>query len=130
MKKLLLITLFIAQLFGYQNIIATKQNIEKLKCPIIDIRLPEEWKATGTIPNAKKITFFMSNGSINPSFTQELQHNNITKNSKFAVICRTGHRSRVASAILEKNGYKNIINLKGGMFNLFKSLLKELKHGK
>jgi len=130
MKKILFSVLFIGHMFAFQNIEATKTNIKNFKYPIVDIRLPSEWKATGTIPKVMKITFFKSNGSINQKFLKMLKKYNITKNSKFGIICRTGHRSLIASEILEKNGYKNVINLKGGMFNLFKSLLKELNNGK
>ena len=117
-------------LFGFNSIDATKANILKLhkqNIPIVDIRTPSEWKSTGTIPFAKKIMFFTPRGQINQKFLYELAQNGITKNSKFAVICRSGHRSRMASQILEANGYKNVINLKNGMFNLFKDLLKDLK---
>jgi len=130
MKYLLIIALFVGQIFA---LTATKQNILKLQkqnIPIIDIRLPEEWKATGSIPNALQITFFDHSGSINPKFIQMLTKNHIYYNSKFAIICRTGHRTRIAYKILKNNGYKNIIDLQGGMFQLFKSLLKELKNGK
>ena len=130
MRKFILLALFIGHIFAFTNIEATKTNIQKLKIPIVDIRLPSEWKATGTIPNAKKITFFTNKGRINPNFLNELAKAHITKSSKFAIICRTGHRSKVASQILEANGYKNVINLKGGMFNLFKSMLKGLDNGK
>jgi rhodanese-related sulfurtransferase len=131
MKKIILIALiFIGQLFA---LTANKQNIlnlQKQHIPIVDIRLPSEWKATGTIPNAIKITFFDRSGNINKNFLIKLKEHNITRNSKFAIICRTGHRSRIATEILQNNGYKNIIDLKGGMFSLFKSLLKGLKNGK
>ena len=131
MKKIILIALiFIGQLFA---LTANKQNIlnlQKQHIPIVDIRLPSEWKATGTIPNAIKITFFDDTGSINPNFITQLKQHHITKNSKFAIICRTGHRSRIAKEILNQNGYKHVIDLEGGMFSLFKSLLKGLKNGK
>jgi len=133
MKKLLILALFLGQLFAFNSIEATKQNIEKLSnqnIKIVDIRLPSEWQSTGTIPNVLKITFFKRNGQINQNFLYELEKNKISKNSKFALICRTGHRSKRASEILEKNGYKNVINLQYGMFNLFKSLLKGIKNGK
>jgi len=130
MKKIVLATLLFIQIFAYENILATKSNIEKIDYPIVDIRLPSEWQATGVIPNVKKITFFLPNGRINQNFLEELKKYNITPNTKFAIICRTGHRSRVASKILEDNGYTKVVNLKGGMFELFKSLLKGVKYGK
>jgi len=129
MKKVLLLALLLGQLFA---LTANKENIlnlQKQNIPIIDIRTPAEWKATGIIPNALKITFFTQNG-INRDFLYELKQNNISKSSKFAIICRTGHRSKVATKILKENGYNNVIDLEGGMFRLFKSLLKGLKNGK
>jgi len=129
MKKVLLLALLLGQLFA---LTANKENIlnlQKQNIPIIDIRTPAEWKATGIIPNALKITFFTQNG-INRNFLYELKQNNISKSSKFAIICRTGHRSKVATKILKENGYNNVIDLEGGMFRLFKSLLKGLKNGK
>ena len=132
MKKLFFILFFISSLFSFEVVDATKSNIIALhnkNIPIIDIRTPYEWKATGTIPFAKKITFFTRRG-INPDFLKELYKNNINKNSKFALICRTGHRSLAASKILEENGFKNVISLKGGMFRLFKDMLNKDLGGK
>ena len=129
MKSIFILFILIVQLFA---LTANKQNILKLQkenIPIIDIRLPSEWKATGTIPGALKITFFTKNG-INKNFLYELKKNNIKKNSKFAIICRTGHRSKIATQILKNNNYKNVIDLEGGMFRLFKSLLKGINNGK
>jgi len=131
-KKLFILALFIGQLFA-SNILATQQNILKLKqenIPIIDIRLPVEWENTGIIPNTYKITFFTRNGDINPTFFDKLKKYNITKSSKFAIICRTGHRSKIAAELIKRNGYNKVINLKGGMFYLFKSMLKECFNGK
>jgi len=129
MQKILILALLMGQLFA---LTANKQNIIKLQSqniPIIDIRTPSEWKQTGVIPNALKITFFTKKG-INPKFLYQLQKNNISKTSKFAIICRTGHRSKIATKILKDNGYIHTIDLEGGMFRLFKSLLKGLNHGK
>jgi len=133
MKKILLLALFIGQVFALTNIKAIKTNIinlQKQNIPIIDIRLPMEWESTGVIPKSIKLTFFNQRGEVNPNFLTELKKHHINKNSKFAIICRTGHRTAIASKLLTKYGYKNLINLEGGMFNLFKDLLKEVKYGK
>ena len=127
MKILFILSFLIIQALALE---ATKKNILKLKqqhIPIIDIRLPSEWKATGTIPNALKITFFNDMGAVKKDFFKYLKNNNLDKNSKFAIICRTGHRTRIASQILKREGYQNIIDLEGGMYNLCKSLLKDIK---
>jgi len=129
MKKIIFLIILFSFSFAFENIEATQKNIIKLhkqNITIIDIRTPSEWKATGTIPFAKKITFFTKYG-INRKFIELLRLNKLDKNSKFAIICRTGHRSKVASEILEKNGFKYIINLQGGMFRLFKDMLNNLK---
>ncbi len=110
-------------LFAYKEIPATLINIKKLQkenIPIIDIRTSQEWKMTGTIPGAKKLSFILPNGRINPLFFKKLP-----KNEEFAIICRTGHRSKFVSEILDKEGYK-VINLKGGMFALFKDMLNKM----
>jgi len=130
MKQFFLILLFFSSLLAISDIEATKENILKLKVPIIDIRTEREWEATGTIPFAIKLTFYTDNGSINPSFFEDLKRHHITKKTKFALICRTGHRSRIAVKVLEHYGFENVINLKGGMFKLFKSCLKGWRNAK
>jgi len=133
MKKLLFLIILIGEVFAFSNIEALKTNIinlQKQHIPIVDIRLPDEWESTGTIPNTIKVTFFNERGEVNQNFLYKLKENSISKNSKFAIICRTGHRTEIAAKILNKYGYKNLINLKGGMYNLFKDLLKEVRYGK
>ncbi|QCI29120.1 rhodanese-like domain-containing protein [Caminibacter pacificus] len=122
MKKIILLFFAIAA-FGFTSVDATVENIKKLRnqnITIVDIRTPPEWEATGVIPGALRDTFFLRDGSINRDFLQTLKKNGV---KKFAIICRTGHRSAVAAEILEKNGIE-VINLKGGMFRLMKDMLK------
>ena len=81
---------------------------------IIDIRTEKEWKQTGILPKAYTITFFRADGSYD--FRDFLNKLNkiIKKDEVFAIICRSGHRSKIVSNFLSKNGY-HVINLVGGM---------------
>ncbi len=123
MKKIILLILS-TFLFSYQTLQATLKNIKALQAkniPIVDIRTPSEWAITGVIPGAIKDTFFDEYGRINPNFLKKL------KVKKFAIICRTGHRSKLAAGILENKGIE-VIDLSGGIFYLFKDMLsKEFK---
>jgi len=119
MKKIILLILS-TFLFSYQSLPATVKNIKALQAkhiPIVDIRTPREWALTGVIPGAIKDTFFDEYGRINPNFLKKI------KARKFAIICRTGHRSKLAASILEHNKIE-VIELSGGMFYLFKDMLK------
>ncbi len=78
---------------------------------IIDVRNPYEIKI-GKFKNA-----------INPKtnnfreFPKKFENLNINKNEKIAMYCTGGIRCEKASTFLSKKGYKNIIQLKGGILN-------------
>jgi rhodanese-related sulfurtransferase len=82
---------------------------------IIDIRTPAEWRETGILKGSIPITFFNEQGSYNiDEFLKEL-NKNVKQNEEFALICRSGSRTKFVSNFLsEKFGYK-IINLQGGI---------------
>lgn len=87
---------------------------------IYDIRRQDEWKQTGVIKGSHKLTLFDARGGQNakfmPTFLQEVK-----KDEPVILICRTGHRSRLASQFLStKMGYKNIYNVKHGITNWIK----------
>ncbi len=71
---------------------------------VLDVRTSAEY-AEGHIPNAKLYP------------VQEIQDklNELDKNKSYLVVCRSGSRSKAASDILAKNGFKNIYNTSGGM---------------
>jgi hydroxyacylglutathione hydrolase len=71
---------------------------------ILDVRQPGEW-AAGHIQDARFVT-----GSELPSRFQEIR-----KNRQVAVICGSGYRSSVAASFLQHHGYRNIVNVLGGM---------------
>lgn len=87
--------------------IMTCDEVEKLiesdDISIIDVREPME-VAFGKIPNAIHIPL----GEI------ESRVNELSKETKYAVVCRSGNRSGVASQFLNSLGY-NTYNMVGGM---------------
>lgn len=124
MKKLLM---FLG-LFGFLNAEVITQNIKNFdfansNYAVIDVRMPSEYAATGVVNKAKLITFLNENGSINPDFVNEISKN-YSKDSKIAIMCRSGKRSAMATKMLEQNGFINIINLDGGMNELLKTDIK------
>ncbi len=73
---------------------------------MIDVRTPEELKTKAyDVDNIVNIPL--------DEFDQHLKE--IPKNKTIIVACRSGKRSSKAANILLENGYKNIVNLNGGI---------------
>ena len=70
---------------------------------ILDVRERREWKA-GHAPGSKNVPL-----SSLPTRTAEL-----SPGTRYVAVCRTGTRSRVATARLRSAGL-DVVNLKGGM---------------
>ncbi|MEX0829806.1 MAG: MBL fold metallo-hydrolase [Nitrospirales bacterium] len=83
---------------------------------VLDVRQPGEW-AAGHIENAIFVT-----GSELPQCIQEIR-----KNLQVAVICGSGYRSSVAASFLQHHGYRNIVNVLGGMSAWKKAKLPIIK---
>lgn len=91
------------------------QKILNEKTPIVDIRTPSEWRESGLLKGAIPIMFFNEQGGYNvDGFVTELNKKVDTK-KPFALICRTGSRTKMVSAFLAKEFGYTIINLDGGM---------------
>jgi rhodanese-related sulfurtransferase len=83
---------------------------------LIDIRRPQEWAQTGIVPNSKKITFFDEKGNYDAKkWLDEFSKYVKTKEQPFVLICRTAHRTKLVGQFLQKQGYKNVYDLKGGI---------------
>ena len=84
--------------------------------PVIDIRRPDEWQATGVLPGSHLITFFDAKGGINPDFGPELQKVISTPADEVIFICQTGNRSAVLSRHLSENaGFTSVGNVSKGI---------------
>jgi len=109
-KAFLTILLIFGFSFAYQDLNAKQfyEMIQKEKDVIIlDVRTPQEYQE-GHISNAINIPVQI--------LGQQLDKLNNFKDKKILVYCRSGHRSAIASQILDRAGFKNVYNLKGGLF--------------
>ncbi len=71
---------------------------------IIDVRTPEEWKE-GHLEQAHHIELF--------KLTEMLRF--IPRDQKIITYCRSGSRSSIAASILQKEGFKKVTHLSGGI---------------
>jgi rhodanese-related sulfurtransferase len=116
MKKIIFAFLcFAGSLFADVYPVYPDQAFLNKKIPIVDIRTEGEWKQTGVIKGAIPITFFDERGNYNiPVFLKELS-TKVDVKKPFALICRTGSRTKMVSNFLsQKVGY-NVYDLSGGM---------------
>lgn len=72
---------------------------------ILDVRTPGEY-GEGHLPGAQNLDFF------GPVFEMEL--NKLDRDRAILVYCQTGRRSDSALQMMEKAGFKNVHDLKGG----------------
>ena len=128
MKKILLVLLL---LFAFANAevmnFPISKNVVNSGKKIVDIRTKAEWMQTGIIKDSILITFFDALGNYNlPKFLKAL-NSHINKNERFALVCRTGHRSRIVAKYLGAHGY-HVIDLLGGVEALARDNYKFVKY--
>ncbi len=81
-----------------------KEMIDRGEVFILDVRTQEEYDA-GHIKGSTLITLQVLDKRLNE----------IPKDRKILVYCRTGHRSAQATEILANNGFTQVYNMKGGI---------------
>jgi len=101
------------------HLLPTKWNklIRDKNTFLIDARKPFEHKV-GTFK--RSINPKVDNFREFPSYLK-----NLKKNKTIAMFCTGGIRCEKASAFLEKKGFKNVFQLKGGIINYLKKIKKE-----
>ncbi len=80
---------------------------EEKKAIVIDVRTPTEWQQ-GVISGADLFIDYNS-----PAFKQQLA--NLDKSKTYIIYCRSGGRSAGASQVMIDSGFKNVINMQGGI---------------
>ena len=112
---LLIVFLFVsgqiwAQTAPTENVktISTKkaQKLAKKNVLLVDLRTPAEF--------AEK-TYDVKNIINIPIDSLASNLNLIPKDEKVVLVCRTGNKSKKAYAVLEKNGYTNMVHMDGGI---------------
>ena len=116
MKKILLSLLFLGVAL-YASITNQEVSLEFLnsKVPIVDIRTPGEWKETGILKGAIPIMLFDERGNYDLKLFLKQLNEAVDTTKPFAIICRTGSRTKVLANFLSKKMNYKIINLKSGM---------------
>jgi len=120
MKKIVfgLLLLSLSLFAEVTDIVVTPEFVNSTKMKIIDIRTLEEWRETGIVKGAYTLTFFNRNGDYDIySFLNSL-NKIVKKDEKFALICRTGSRSKMVSNFLGNKLNYHVVNLKGGLMKL------------
>lgn len=115
MIKVLIVMFFATSMAmaKYISVDIDKSVMSDNSIQIIDIRTPNEWKQ-GVLKGAILVNLTDNNGEFNEKFLGNIKEK-IDPNKKIAIICRSGVRSLRASELLVQNGYKDVINLSGGM---------------
>ncbi len=80
---------------------------DEKKAIVIDVRTPAEWQQ-GVISGADLFIDYNS-----PAFKQQLAK--LDKSKTYIVYCRSGGRSAGASQVMVDSGFKNVINMQGGI---------------
>ena len=121
MKKILLtLAILSAMLFAeFKTIdIPEFEKLQKEGVVVIDIRTPQEWKDTGIIEGAKKITFFSERGQpLIADWFFEVGHFIKDKKTPFIIYCAHASRSKALGEGLESMGFEHVYELKGGIEN-------------
>jgi len=82
---------------------------------VIDIRRPDEWEKTGTVPGAKRLTAFDARGRFVQSFPEEIDKI-VSRDQEVVLICRTGNRSlALARAMADQAGFTRVYNHETGI---------------
>lgn len=79
---------------------------------LLDVRFAHE-RESGHIPGDHHVPWYGSDWMPNPSFLNQVLQR-ISPDDPVLVICRSGHRSHDAAALLETAGFRHVYNVLGG----------------
>ncbi|MCF6309044.1 MAG: rhodanese-like domain-containing protein [Sulfurimonas sp.] len=116
MKKIIILFLILAvSVFAtITNEEASQKLIDSIT-PIVDIRTPGEWKETGLLKRAIPIMLFDEKGNYDLKVFLDKLNKVVDTTKPFAIICRTGSRTKILAEFLSKKLKYKVINLKSGM---------------
>ncbi|QOY54117.1 rhodanese-like domain-containing protein [Candidatus Sulfurimonas marisnigri] len=116
LKKILLSLLVLsASLFAtVTNENPSKQLVDS-SIPIVDIRTPGEWKETGLLKRSIPIMLFDEKGNYDLKVFLDQLNKAVDTKKQFAIICRTGSRTKVLADFLSRKMNYDVINLTNGI---------------
>jgi hydroxyacylglutathione hydrolase len=91
--------------FGIMSVTELKGKLDWHEVLLLDVREPSEWKEDGYVEGATHIFFA----------DLPEKADSLPKDKPIAVICSVGNRSSIACSILERQGFRNVSNVLGGM---------------
>jgi len=91
------------------------QKLLDSNIPIVDIRTPGEWSETGIVKNSIPIMFFDEQGGYDVQKFLTTLNKKVDTKKPFALICRTGSRTKVVSDFLSKQLHYKVTNIVGGI---------------
>ena len=116
MKRIILTLLILSlSLFAeLKNEYLTQKFLDS-KMPTVDIRTVGEWKETGILKGSIPIEFFNEQGQYNiPDFLAKL-NSKVDTSKPFALICRTGSRTKMVAQFLSDTYNYKVTNVTGGI---------------
>ena len=116
---------FILSLSLYAKIINAyaSQELIDSKIPIVDIRTPQEWKETGLVKGSIPIMLFDEKGNYDLKVFLADLNKAVDTTKPFAIICRTGSRTKVLANFLSKKMNYTVTDLQNGiMYAKYKKL--------
>lgn len=97
---------------------------------LVDIRREEEWRATGVVEGSLLLTFYAADGSSQPELWLAELDQRVPLEQPVALICRTGHRTRmICDFLLEASERKKIYNHTHGIFGWLAERLPVVSFG-
>ena len=114
-KTVFILLLLVSSLFAELKNESLSQKLLDSKIPIVDIRTPTEWKQTGIIKGSIPIMFFTQNGGYDIKDFLTKLNAKVDTTKPFALICRTGSRTKIVSAYLSKELNYKVTNISGGI---------------
>jgi len=112
MKNLITLLFFFFPVFCFsqttKNVDAAtfKKLIDEKKSVLIDLRTTDEIKNKGMIPGAIQLDFL--------SKESEQEIDKLDKNKKYLIYCAGGGRSGDCAELMQKKGFKDVVNLEKG----------------
>ena len=95
---------------------ATLERLLEAGVPVVDIRTPEEWEATGIIEGSHLLTFFDAQGNYDARAWVSALSAIAAPDAPVAIICHSGGRSDIVSRFLDGQvGYRHVHDVNKGI---------------
>ena len=95
---------------------AALERLLEAGVPVVDIRTPEEWEATGIIEGSHLLTFFDAQGNYDVRTWLSALSAIAAPDAPVAIICHSGGRSDIVSRFLDGQvGYQHVHDVHKGI---------------